>query len=85
MISRTAFQLKGGGWYADLYASSKPGDGKAAPAEKSEGGKEATGSPAKEAATGGEASSKSGGKAAASESSSSPKKKSAKKAESCAP
>ena len=24
MISRTAFTLKGGGWYKDLYASSKP-------------------------------------------------------------
>ena len=25
LISRTAFQLKGGGWYKDLYSSSKPG------------------------------------------------------------
>jgi len=25
LISATAFQLKGGGWYADLYSSSKPG------------------------------------------------------------
>jgi len=25
LISRTAFQLKGSGWYADLYSSSKPG------------------------------------------------------------
>jgi putative FmdB family regulatory protein len=24
MISRTAFSLKGGGWYKDLYASTKP-------------------------------------------------------------
>ena len=24
-MSRTSFQLKGGGWYKDLYASSKPG------------------------------------------------------------
>lgn len=24
LISRTAFQLKGGGWYKDLYASTKP-------------------------------------------------------------
>ena len=24
LISRTAFSLKGGGWYKDLYASSKP-------------------------------------------------------------
>ena len=30
LVSRTAFQLKGGGWYADLYGSPK----------KKEGGKE---------------------------------------------
>jgi putative FmdB family regulatory protein len=24
LVSRSAFQLKGGGWYADLYASRKP-------------------------------------------------------------
>jgi len=33
LISRTAFQLKGSGWYKDLYSSSKPeaksGDGEA--------------------------------------------------------
>lgn len=27
IISRTAFQLKGGGWYKDLYSSSKPESG----------------------------------------------------------
>jgi len=26
LISRTAFQLKGGGWYKDLYSSTKPAD-----------------------------------------------------------
>jgi len=26
LISQTSFQLKGGGWYGDLYASKKPGD-----------------------------------------------------------
>lgn len=26
LISRTSFQLKGGGWYKDLYASSKSSD-----------------------------------------------------------
>jgi putative FmdB family regulatory protein len=26
LISRTAFQLKGGGWYKDLYSSTKPSD-----------------------------------------------------------
>jgi putative FmdB family regulatory protein len=25
LISHTSFQLKGGGWYSDLYASQKPG------------------------------------------------------------
>ena len=37
LISRTAFQLKGGGWYKDLYSSSKPGE-----ATKSSGGSAAT-------------------------------------------
>ncbi|HEY4221032.1 MAG TPA: zinc ribbon domain-containing protein [Myxococcota bacterium] len=26
-LSLTSFQLKGGGWYKDLYSSTKPGDG----------------------------------------------------------
>lgn len=39
LISRTAFQLKGSGWYKDLYASQKPaGDAKpAAPGTESSG------------------------------------------------
>ena len=37
LISRTAFSLKGGGWYKDLYASPKPAEGKAD--AKPEGGK----------------------------------------------
>ena len=28
LISQTSFVLKGGGWYSDLYSSTKPGDGK---------------------------------------------------------
>lgn len=28
LISRSSFQLKGGGWYSDLYSSAKPGAGK---------------------------------------------------------
>lgn len=28
LISRSAFHLKGGGWYKDLYASAKPGEAK---------------------------------------------------------
>jgi putative FmdB family regulatory protein len=27
LVSRSAFQLKGGGWYSDLYASRKPASG----------------------------------------------------------
>jgi putative FmdB family regulatory protein len=33
LISQTSFQLKGGGWYSDLYASSKSGSTASAPAE----------------------------------------------------
>jgi len=35
-VSRTSFQLKGGGWYSDLYASTKakPAGSDAAPAAK---------------------------------------------------
>jgi len=29
MMSRTSFHLKGGGWYADLYASPRQGDAQA--------------------------------------------------------
>lgn len=28
LVSRTAFQLKGGGWYADLYSTAKKKDAK---------------------------------------------------------
>jgi putative FmdB family regulatory protein len=42
LISQTAFQLKGGGWYADLYSSSKPGKGSASePGGKDGGSKDA--------------------------------------------
>jgi putative FmdB family regulatory protein len=39
-VSRTAFHLKGGGWYADLYATPRPGADKgegAEPAKPAEG------------------------------------------------
>ena len=36
LISRTAFSLKGGGWYKDLYASPKPANGEAKTDGKSE-------------------------------------------------
>jgi putative FmdB family regulatory protein len=48
LVSRSAFQLKGGGWYADLYASKKEAKGDAAkPAEKKDA---AAAPPAKDAA-----------------------------------
>ena len=39
LLSRTSFVLKGGGWYADLYSSSKPKSegGESKPAAKTEG------------------------------------------------
>jgi putative FmdB family regulatory protein len=39
LLSRTSFVLKGGGWYADLYSSSKPKSdgGESKPAKTSEG------------------------------------------------
>ena len=42
LISRTAFVLKGGGWYSDLYSSAKPG----AEQSKSEGDSSASASAA---------------------------------------
>lgn len=44
-ISRTTFQLKGGGWYADLYGSAKK------PAASPEPAKPASAEPAKPAST----------------------------------
>jgi putative FmdB family regulatory protein len=44
-VSRTSFQLKGGGWYADLYASKRPGaapKGDGPPAKPAEAGPAAT-------------------------------------------
>jgi putative FmdB family regulatory protein len=44
LISRTAFQLKGGGWYKDLYASSKPAaEGAKSTAESGTAGESASG------------------------------------------
>ena len=50
LISHTSFQLKGGGWYSDLYASQKPAAAKSAssgdkPAAAASG--DASASPAK--------------------------------------
>jgi len=69
LISRTAFQLKGGGWYADLYSSSKPGEGK--DAKDGKGGKE--GADGKSAKDGGSADVKADSSAGGSSSESSAK------------
>jgi putative FmdB family regulatory protein len=57
LISRTAFVLKGSGWYSDLYSSAKPGGDKKeaeAPAAeaKSETKAESKAEPAKSASKG---------------------------------
>lgn len=62
LISRSAFQFKGGGWYKDLYSSAKPG----AEASSSGGSSGAASTaapapaPAAPASTGGDSSSSSG-------------------------
>ena len=48
LVSRSAFQLKGGGWYSDLYASKK----KEAPAKEGARGGSAPTKPAAEAKAG---------------------------------
>lgn len=62
LVSRTSFVLKGGGWYADLYSSSKPKSegGESKPAAKSEG-TAGTGSPGSSSTGGGSSSSGSSG------------------------
>ena len=39
-MSATSFSLKGGGWYKDGYASSKPGEKKKTKTEKKEAKKD---------------------------------------------
>jgi len=51
LISRTAFQLKGGGWYKDLYASAKPGTGSSSAGSSSS----STGSSSSGSSSGGDA------------------------------
>ena len=71
LISHTSFQLKGGGWYGDLYASKRPAnagnaksnagaDGKAAGSSSSEG--TATSKETAAPASGAEAKAKDSGK-----------------------
>jgi len=77
LISPTAFVLKGGGWYSDLYSSTKPKKANGADgAEKSDGGgKKDAGSAGKDAAKG--AKDTGGGKSGASGEGSSSKAKGA--------
>ena len=67
LISHTSFQLKGGGWYGDLYASQKPagsakvngaGDGKTAGTASSSSQGAATSKEPASASSGGESKSK---------------------------
>ena len=56
-VSRTSFVLKGGGWYADLYGSSKEKKPDAAKPEAKAESKGEAGAPASSAPSGGAASS----------------------------
>ena len=53
LVSRSAFQLKGGGWYADLYASTNKDSKKPEKGEKADKDKAADKAEAKPAAAGG--------------------------------
>jgi putative FmdB family regulatory protein len=75
LISHTAFQLKGGGWYSDLYSSPKPagGDSKSESSSKADSGGESKSESKSD--------SKGDSKTASKDASSSKDKKTAKKAE----
>src|SRR5262245_37177030 len=79
LLSRTSFVLKGGGWYADLYSSSKPksdGGGESKPAAKSEGSSGTTSTPG--TSTGGGSSSSGSGSSGSGPVNSAPKVAAAK-------
>jgi putative FmdB family regulatory protein len=76
LISHTSFQLKGGGWYSDLYASQKPGGS----AESGNGKPESVGSGKSESASTGKSESASTGSAPKSSESKGSGKKGASKA-----
>ena len=72
LISHTSFQLKGGGWYSDLYSSAKPSSGSSESSSSSSSGSSSGGtstppsSPSDGGGKGsGKGSSKKGAKAAA--------------------
>jgi putative FmdB family regulatory protein len=62
LLSRTSFVLKGGGWYADLYSSSKPKSegAESKPAAKTEGSSGAASTPGSSDSSGSSGSSSSG-------------------------
>jgi putative FmdB family regulatory protein len=63
LISQTSFVLKGGGWYGDLYSSSKPDPGGDAKSDGGSDGKaDSTAKPASDASGKSEKPEKSGGK-----------------------
>ena len=45
LISSTSFQLKGSGWYKDLYSSAKPGTGAGSSSGSSSSGESSTSKP----------------------------------------
>jgi putative FmdB family regulatory protein len=81
LISRTAFQLKGGGWYADLYSSSKPGGEAKAETAKADGAKAEGAAGASSGKESGGAATSEGAKPTASAKGGKKKESAAKKAE----
>jgi putative FmdB family regulatory protein len=68
LISHTSFQLKGGGWYSDLYSSAKPSSGSSESSSSSSSGSSSGGTstpPSSPSDGGGKGSGKKGAKAAA--------------------
>lgn len=51
LVSRSSFQLKGGGWYSDLYASAKKGEGSSSSGTSSSGSTSSTSSPSSTTST----------------------------------
>ena len=52
LISHTSFQLRGGGWYSDLYASQKPGSSSEPKSDKPESASSSKSESKSESATG---------------------------------
>lgn len=81
LLSRTSFVLKGGGWYADLYSSSKPKaaeGGESKPAAKTEGNPPASPAPASTPSSGSGSSGSGSGSSGSGPSASAPKVAAAK-------